>query len=405
MRNAQHAGASGVILANSICDCGDWKCINYFGSVICEAVFQELVDDASASDVSIPSVLIDRIDAKAIKDLLINNETVLAEMEWSTGTLPGQRVEYELWMTPDDVRSKSLLAEFKTVAQALGDRAVFTPHFRILDGNVLGCTKDQGQKCHKLCTSSGRYCSPPLSSARAVGISGSDLAKESLRRLCIWKIYGSSNGIGKEWWDYVYHFNNRCGLSKFFSDPQCLSNALLKARVDQNKLNRCMVDHKTELYDSQIETQLSSGVVTIPTAMVNGAKVSGSLTPGRFFDAICDSFAPSEMPSPCIVCTGMPNPVPCLARGRRDEVKEETSWHFSNVVSVAFVFILVGIGFFGMRWHEWRGEADTRNQSGHEGATYSLVGSDADDDQDIGAIQNEVEDISEHLTEGGSLDN
>ena len=41
--------------------------------------------------------------------------------------------------------------------------------------------------------------------------------KESLRRICIWKHYGESDGVGAEWWNYVSQFMERCDNPDYFA--------------------------------------------------------------------------------------------------------------------------------------------------------------------------------------------
>merc|ERR1712032_1333831 len=101
--------------------------------------------------------------------------------------------------------------EFKAAAVGLDSHAYFTPHMYIYDGVMSGCRAQDGSNmCYNLCTNDGRYCATDPDNDLDNGISGADVVTESLRRICIWKNYGESDGVGKEWWDYVNEFMFRC---------------------------------------------------------------------------------------------------------------------------------------------------------------------------------------------------
>jgi len=52
--------------------------------------------------------------------------------------------------------------------------------------------------CYNLCTNAGRYCATDPDNNLDKGISGGDVVAESLRRICVWNVYGAENGIGRE---------------------------------------------------------------------------------------------------------------------------------------------------------------------------------------------------------------
>lgn len=94
-----------------------------------------MADDGSGADISIPSFLMFKVDAGQIKAQVRANHPVQIEMQWSQKR--NERVEYELWTTPSDPFSKVFQKRFKPFAEALGDRAYFTPHLYIYDGKSV----------------------------------------------------------------------------------------------------------------------------------------------------------------------------------------------------------------------------------------------------------------------------
>ena len=222
VRNAQRAGAAAVLIADNTCLCFDAICMFKTNLTVCEEDEPIMADDGSGLDISIPSFLVFKQDADPIKGALKNNEHVAAEMSFSVPS-PDARVEYDLWSTPTDSVSRKFFKTFKSGAVALGERASFTPHHYIYDGVRAGCQYDGENKCFNLCTNNGRYCATDPDNNLDEGISGADVVKESLRRICIWNTYGK-DGIGKEWWDYVKEFMARCydeEKTGFFTNSKC----------------------------------------------------------------------------------------------------------------------------------------------------------------------------------------
>jgi hypothetical protein len=198
VRNAQRAGAAAVLIADSSCLCTDHECINATGVTNCEVAEPIMADDGSGADISIPSFLIFKHDADSIRSTLKDNQQVRIEMKFSVPA-PDSRVEYDLWTSPTDVLSKDILKTFQRAAVALGKDAFFTPQEYVMDGVKAGCQGDDGEDiCMNLCTNSGRYCSLDPDESLSRGASGADVVAESLRRLCLWDVYGK-DGVGAIW--------------------------------------------------------------------------------------------------------------------------------------------------------------------------------------------------------------
>jgi hypothetical protein len=282
-----------------------------------------MADDGSGSDISIPSFLMFKHDADMVKTELENNRPVQLEMAWSLPS-PDDRVEYDLWTTPSDKVSKDFLRSFKDIAEALGDRAYFTPHMYIYDGVRSHCVGNSGENfCYNLCTNNGRYCATDPDNDLEKGISGADVVRESLRRLCVWNMYGSANGIGKEWWKYMQQFEMRCSDPQYFADEACIKDTYKNAKVDGPAVERCMEDSGGTTKDqtnSKLQYELSAqeqrGVVVIPTAFVNSAAIRGALNVNNIFTAICSGYVDGTTPQACGACAGCQDPIACVKKGR-----------------------------------------------------------------------------------------
>merc|ERR1712071_48484 len=181
--------------------------------------------------------------------------------------------EYSLWTTPTEAVSRDFERQFEHAAIALGKKAYFTPHMYIYDGIKSNCQGADGENvCYNLCTNNGRYCATDPDSDLDNGISGADVVTESLRRICIWKIYGEDDGIGKQWWEYVNEFMYRCASEGFFTDSQCINDAYLHANIEAKKVKSCMEtsgglekDVENTLLEDELIAKDVAGVVILPT--------------------------------------------------------------------------------------------------------------------------------------------
>lgn len=317
VRNAQRSGAAGVIIADNTCLCsaGD-KCVNK--GYECEEREPIMADDGSGSDISIPSFLMFKQDADAIIKALKKETMIQIQMSWALPT-PDDRVEYSLWTTPTEAVSRDFERQFEHAAIALGKKAYFTPHMYIYDGIKSNCQGADGENvCYNLCTNNGRYCATDPDSDLDNGISGADVVTESLRRICIWKIYGEDDGIGKQWWEYVNEFMYRCASEGFFTDSQCINDAYLHANIEAKKVKSCMEtsgglekDVENTLLEDELIAKDVAGVVILPAMYVNRVSIRGGLEFETVFGAVCAGFALGTNPRICKACQLCPDQLTC----------------------------------------------------------------------------------------------
>jgi len=322
VRNAQRAGAAAVIIADNTCLCSAGDTCKSDGDELCETREPIMADDGSGTDISIPSFLMFKQDADPIKDVLKQNQMVRIEMSWALPE-PDDRVEYQLFTTPTDEISKDFQKTFKVAAEAIGKHAQFTPHMYIYDGIKAGCQGFDGEnQCYNLCTNNGRYCATDPDDDLDYGISGADVVKESLRRVCIWNLYGQ-DGVGSAWWDYAVEFMGRCGDEEFFTNEDCIKDAMLKTGViEYDKVQSCMNDSgglEGDVANANLEVELGSkeaaGVVIVPSMYVNSAALRGALSFSTVFKAVCAGYAPGSKPDVCITCDECADEERCVVKG------------------------------------------------------------------------------------------
>lgn len=374
VRNAQHFGAAAVLIADDKCQCEREGCKPGFSGQMCESVEPMMADDGSGSDIGIPSFLLFKEDADQMKDILKADEVVRVEMSFSVPN-PDDRVEYDFWTRPGDQNSFAFLRDFKPIAQALDKSAFFTPHFAIYDGNAAGCHSADGvNQCLTLCTNHGRYCANDPDDDLYSGVSGADVVTESLRRICIWSHYGSSDGIGLNWWNYVNEFMVRCNDPDYFNNPDCIKDAYAHAGIDSAKIDTCMRDSGGLEYDvinnkldSEIKMQREKGVVLVPTSFVNEAQVRGAMSASNIFEAICSGFSEGTKPKICLQCDRCPDAQGCVVAGgvcstAPNAIPVDNSGKVSTHTFASSMFFLIclfsGVGY----WYYNRTREEMREQ-------------------------------------------
>lgn len=244
-----------------------------------------------------------KLDANAIKDKVIADQPVQIELTWNLPN-PHGRIEYEIWTTPADIFTEKFFADFKHVAISLRHHAYFTPRMLIHDGTRSYCTaKDKPNACSNLCTNKGRYCGIGMAKK---GISGAEVVRESLRRICIWKMYGYHDGVGSQWWDYVRRFNKRCNKASLFSNEDCVAHVCRRTNIDKFQLDRCMEDSggtaediPNAFLDLELRAKAESGAVTVPTAYINNVGFRNTLSVDNVLSAICATISPAHYPKIC----------------------------------------------------------------------------------------------------------
>mmetsp|Transcript_5372 Transcript_5372/g.12673 ORF Transcript_5372/g.12673 Transcript_5372/m.12673 type:complete len:494 (-) Transcript_5372:207-1688(-) len=301
VRNAQRRGASAVILADN----KD------------ESEIHVVADDGSGHDISIPSVMMKKSDADAVKHSLGKKHTVIVEMAWHWPKHT-DHATIEYWYNPNSLHSAEFLGNFSNIVQKLGDNMQFEPHHHILDGVDMNChgkTEKETDFCYNLCTNNGRYCA-----IGHHGVLGKDVVIESLRRMCVQKHYP-----GAPWWAYLSHFTQQCMEQKdevYFANEDCLKDAFSHASIDQATIDTCMKDSGDITSDST-NTMLEAAMTLVeefgafesPTVLVNGAPLNWMpVTPKTVFDVYCHAFEYGKAPHACYQCEFCGDPVACIAR-------------------------------------------------------------------------------------------
>jgi len=330
VRNAQHAGAAGAIIADNICVCDDDECMKTLkDGDTCEQTEPTMSDDGSGGDIKIPSFLMYKHDADVIKEEMItNNQSFTMEMSW---TMPraSNEVDYEIWSSPGDMISDEFFKQWKPIASQLGNSVIFTPRQYLMNGQET-CVDEQGTNlCTNMCTNNGKYCAISLEEDETYSgsaISGTARVVESLRRICIWQQYGANTETGKIYWDYITEFSVKCDELGFFSSKQCVADVYKTAGINEDIIENCMSDsggtlpgekgkQQNTLLDKEISAEEEKGIIVVPTLLVNTSHFDGVLNVLNVFHAICAGFLEENKPEICRTCEDCPNELTCMEDG------------------------------------------------------------------------------------------
>ena len=356
VRNAQHAGAAAVLIADSTCICGAQECVMNPTQMLCEQQEPIMADDGTGADITIPSFLVFKQDADKIrKEIMDNNQPIRVEMSFKLPT-PDATVEYELWTTASDTLSEQFLQTFDSAAIALKGEAKFTPQMFIYDGTRATCRGLDGMNnCVGLCSNRGRYCATDPDGNLYAGLTGTDVVTESLRRICIWNSYGVADGVGEPWWTYVKNFGIQCNDSDQpmkFKDVDCINDVMKMAKIDATKVNECM-DASGGLTEDVVNTELEkmisskemSGAIIIPSVFINQVPIRGELSYRNVFRAVCSGYTSGSEPTICQSCMSCNDERTCVQNGGKCKsgYGSESSLALSNGNGISLFAFLISI--------------------------------------------------------------
>jgi hypothetical protein len=307
VRNAQRDNATAVFIADNTCLCVFGDACEEEGQE-CEDSEPTMDDDGSGDDIRIPSMMLFKPDSDKLKTQLVEGNFLRLQLSWPVPPAINGRTVYTLWMTPDDLLSHHFLMSFLDAAIALSDKAVFKPKMFIKDGTEKGCRKyeeSESDPCPGFCTNNGRYCEPrSYYDFEVYDNKGTRMVVESLRRACIWHVYGEGDGLGVEWWTYVRMWIQRCASSH--SSSSCSMDLFETAGINGELVEECMVqsgdfreDNENLFLDNYLDEATDYDITFAPALFVNGAVIRGSLTFGTALEAICMTYDANDTPDIC----------------------------------------------------------------------------------------------------------
>lgn len=301
--NAQNAGASAVLVADSVEE----------PLITMDSPEEDGSTAKYIENITIPSALIEKSFGEALKKAFSAGEMVNVNLDWREAVPhPDDRVEYELWTNSNDecgVKCDMLMEyvkDFKGAAQILekGGYTQFTPHYI-----TWYCPQafTLSRQCKSQCINHGRYCAPDPEQDFSTGYEGKDVVLENLRQLCVFRV---ANETKKPWvwWDYVTDFQIRCPMKEKKYNKDCADAVIKSLGLDIKKIEKCMGDANAdsenpvlkEEQDAQVGKGTRGDVTILPTLVVNNRQYRGKLDKGAVLKAICAGFEETTEPAVCL---------------------------------------------------------------------------------------------------------
>ena len=239
-------------------------------------------------------------------------EENIGEEEAALGDSPNKEVIVEVWTAinydfdPTTGEStgpnKELQDHLREVMIGFdGDDAlIFRPHMYVANGGEF-CSSVESDACNSSCTNGNRYCSQPLQDP-AHSLSGNVLVKESLRRMCIWEIYGHNEDMEDDvfYFDYIDSlYEKRCDSTSF--EDSCLDDVFSSVGIDKNLVEGCMLrdgglqtDVENPLLQALVDAQQQQGISNLgnlPLIFINGVRTAATgLSLDYLFESICSNY-------------------------------------------------------------------------------------------------------------------
>jgi len=208
------------------------------------------------------------------------------------------------------------------------------------------------------------------------GISGAMVVIESLRQICIWRLYGV-DGVGRRWWDYIIEFESRCDqeVDGMFGDESCVKEAMQRSGIDYNKVSSCMKSTggigegvSNSILDQELiasdahEEELD---IILPSFYVNQSPLKGAMTTTVVFGAICAGFISGSEPPICKQCHQCSDVDTCIAMGfcpgRINPNAISLSLSTGSVVGVFVCFSILAFLPWVRSKRQMRGQAQSRS--------------------------------------------
>jgi len=237
------------------------------------------------------------------------SESLVVSMSWDIPA-DGDSVTWELWTSSEDWFGSEFKREFARVATQLKDATVFEPHYFIYDGiHEWGCQDDAGSNaCTDLCTNDGRYCALSPEGDNFSKLDGTDVVKENLRQICVWK-YADELNRPSIWWNYINDFADVCfgeeGVEDTESFEKCSVDVQKLQGIDTEKIEKCINDSggfkagRNTYLEAELDERKNLYILTLPSMVINGALLRQSTTYGPVLTAICQAFLDGTEPEVC----------------------------------------------------------------------------------------------------------
>ena len=248
------------------------------------------------------------------------------------GQTSAQKVLLEVWTEPSldwdqneaerDGPNVPLFKTLKEVALGFGDAIKFEPYMYVNDGDAICSVDSNGnpleptakeEVCDANCANEHKFCASPPADPLHSEVVGKMLMAESLRRMCVWNVYGQDQdgnwGSQSDYFDYWTGFHQaRCDTRQY--SRECINAVIEEKNMDFAEISSCFMGSGglakadnaifQELVDIQKEKNIDA-LEGLPAVMING-ELQTDVSTDALFLAICQLIPEGEQPDG--ICDG-----------------------------------------------------------------------------------------------------
>ena len=244
------------------------------------------VDDIIGERVEIPTVIINKDFAQAIKEHIRNNdESVVLAIKFSGVKKKGE-VNVDLYYRSDDIRTLNFFKEFQYYKELLKDKLFFVPRLKYNNFVNEYTSNELSTNSNAPCVKDYHYCT---TSNYNINVNNPRvILMENLRQSCIYETFGLDS-----YWTYMVRFTEQCAdIEKLNFNEKCAIDVIKYLKFNEEELEECLknlVEGEGKIEDD-FEQFKKRKIFSVPEIIINGMRYKGSFSAKQIFNTICHSY-------------------------------------------------------------------------------------------------------------------
>ena len=192
------------------------------------------VDDIIGEKVEIPTVIINKDFAQAIKEYLKNgNDSIGLAIKFSGVKKKGE-VNVDLYYRSDDIRTLNFFKEFQYYKELLKDKLFFVPRLKYNNFVNEYTSNELSTNSNAPCVKDYHYCT--TSNYDILVNNPRIILMENLRQSCIYETFGLDS-----YWNYMVKFSEKCAdIEKLNFNEECAKNVIKSLKFNEEELENCL---------------------------------------------------------------------------------------------------------------------------------------------------------------------
>jgi hypothetical protein len=245
------------------------------------------VDDIIGERVEIPTVIINKDFAQAIKDFIYNNrdEGITLAIKFSGVKNKGE-VNVDLYYRSDDIRTLNFFKEFESFKDLIKDKFYFIPRLKYNKFVNEHTSNELSANSNAPCVKDYHYCT---TSNYNINVNNPRvILMENLRQSCIYETFGLDS-----YWTYMVRFTEQCAdIEKLNFNEKCAIDVIKYLKFNEEELEECLknlVEGEGKIEDD-FEQFKKRKIFSVPEIIINGMRYKGSFSAKQIFNTICHSY-------------------------------------------------------------------------------------------------------------------